>query len=95
MATYEVLAAQLEKYDLPATTEELAAYTEGETRFADFAGRIVYDKDGKEVFNFGQHKGKRVADIFKRDTGYYGWLLNGDFPAYTKQIFTRIFLQCK
>lgn len=95
MATYEVLAAQLEKYDLPATTEELATYTEGETRFADFAGRIVYDKDGKEVFNFGQHKGKRVADIFKRDTGYYGWLLNGDFPAYTKQIFTRIFLQCK
>lgn len=95
MATFEVLVAQLERYDLPKTAEGLAEYSAGQTRFADFAGKIAYDEDGCEVFNFGQHKGKRIVDVFRRDKGYYGWLMGGNFPTYTKQIFTRIFLTSK
>ncbi|MGM9836979.1 MAG: exonuclease domain-containing protein [Paludibacteraceae bacterium] len=95
MATYEVLMAQLERYDLPDTVEGLSEYSSGSMRFADFAGRIAYDKDGYEIFNFGQHKGRRVADVFRRDKGYYGWIIGGDFPAYTKQVCTRIFLENK
>ena len=75
----------------------------------DFAGRIVWaeqkdangktvtDKDGKpvmiETFNFGKYKGMPVADVLYRDSGYYGWMLNGDFTYNTKQVLTRIRLR--
>lgn len=92
MATYEVLLAQLERYeDVPDTVEALDEYTRGQVQYADFAGRIAYDSEGVEIFNFGKHKGLRVRDIFRRDPSYYAWLMNTDFPAYTKQVFTRIY----
>ena len=92
MATYEVLMAQLEHYpDLPDTVAGLADYTKGQTQVADFAGRIAYDQQGVEVFNFGKYKGMRVTDVFRRDPSYYAWLMGTDFPRYTKQIFTRIY----
>jgi DNA polymerase-3 subunit epsilon len=95
MATYEVLMAQLEKYDIPVDVDGLAEFTTGNTRFADFAGRIAYDAQGVEVFNFGKYKGQRVADVFRRDPGYYGWIQNGDFPQYTKNVFTRLYLSLR
>jgi DNA polymerase-3 subunit epsilon len=95
MATYEVLMAQLEKYDIPTNVNDLADFTAGTTRFADFAGRIAYDAEGVEVFNFGKYKGQRVKDVFRRDVGYYGWIQQGDFPQYTKNVFTRIYLDLR
>lgn len=95
MATYEVLMAQMERYEIPTTVPELSEYTAGAQKFADFAGRIVYDEQGVECFNFGKYKGQRVADVFRRDTGYYGWLTAGDFPEYTKRVFTKIFLDLR
>ena len=76
------------------TVEELTQEVE-DKRFADLAGRIAYDKDGKEIFNFGKYKGQRVADVFKRDSSYYGWLQDADFPQLTKNVFLRIFLDLK
>ena len=95
MATYEVLKAQLERYELPDDVDGLADFTTGTVRFADFAGRIAYDADGVEIFNFGKYKGQRVADVFRRDLGYYGWIQNGDFPQYTKAAFTRIYMSLR
>ena len=95
MATYEVLMAQLERYEIPTTVAELCEYTSSAQKYADFAGRIVYDEKGVECFNFGKYKGQPVADVFRRDTGYYGWLTAGDFPEYTKRVFTRIFLDLR
>lgn len=95
MATYEVLMAQLEKYDIPVDVDGLAEFTAGNTRLADFAGRIAYDAQGVEVFNFGKYKGQRVADVFRRDPGYYGWIQGGDFPQYTKNVFTRVYLSLR
>ncbi len=95
MATYEVLMAQLERYDIPTTVAELSEYTTGSQKYADFAGRIIYDEQKQECFNFGKYKGIRVADVFRRDTGYYGWLIQGDFPEYTKRVFTKIFLDLR
>lgn len=95
MATYEVLMAQLEKYDIPVDVDGLAEFTAGNTRLADFAGRIAYDAQGIEVFNFGKYKGQRVADVFRRDPGYYGWIQGGDFPQYTKNVFTRIYISLR
>ncbi|MBO7261789.1 MAG: 3'-5' exoribonuclease [Alistipes sp.] len=95
MATYEVLEAQIERYgDIGNTVEELAAFsTHGQT--VDFAGRIALDDKGVEVFTFGKYKGRSVAEIFEKEPSYYAWLQNGDFPQYTKKIFTEIYVRIK
>ena len=59
----------------------------------DFAGRIVFDDNGVEVFNFGKYKGISVAEVLQRDPGYYGWILNGDFTLNTKNVLTKIRLR--
>jgi len=83
-ATYEVLKAQLAKYDeLQNDTKFLAEFS-SRKRFADFAGFIVYNKYNEECFSFGKHKAKRVEDVLNEEPGYFGWLLNADFPLYTK-----------
>ena len=75
----------------------------------DFAGRIIWGEakdargntivgdDGKpvmtEYFNFGKYKGKTVAEVLRLDSGYYGWIMGGDFTYNTKQVLTRIRLR--
>lgn len=75
----------------------------------DFAGRIVWkdltDKDGNtllddngkphrhEVFNFGKYRGWDVAEVLRKDPGFYSWILANDFTYNTKQILTRIRLR--
>jgi DNA polymerase III subunit epsilon len=92
-ATYEVLKAQLDMYtDLANDVEKLAEFSAHNTS-ADFVGRIIYDENGVETFNFGKHKGKTVEQVFKDDPAYYSWMMNGDFPLYTKKIITEIKLR--
>ncbi|MCC1485140.1 3'-5' exonuclease [Winogradskyella immobilis] len=92
-ATFEVLKAQLERYDeLENNTKFLAEFS-SHKKFADFAGFINYNKEGEECFSFGKHKGKRVVDILEKEPGYFGWLLNADFPLYTKKVLTAIKLR--
>ena len=59
----------------------------------DFDGRIFYDDKGVEVFNFGKYKGIPVAEVLKKDMGYYGWIMNGDFTLNTKNVLTKIRLR--
>ncbi len=92
-ATYQVLKAQLEHYDdLENDTKFLADYS-SHKKFADFAGFIVYNKDGVECFSFGKHKGKLVTEVLEKEPSYFGWLLNADFPLYTKKVLTAIKLR--
>ncbi len=93
MATYEVLKAQLDRYpDLENDIDFLSKYsTRNET--ADFAGRIIYNDKGEEVFSFGKYKGQSVEKIFASDPNYYDWMMNGDFPQYTKKVITEIKLR--
>ncbi len=92
-ATYEVLMAQLDRYnDLPNDIDELSKFS-SHNRNVDFLGRIVYDEDGNEIFNFGKHKGQRVVDVLKKDQGYYAWMMNGQFPLHTKNVLTAIKLR--
>ena len=92
-ATYEVLKAQLDRYqDLENDVEKLADYSSF-NNIADFAGRIIFDENGIEIFNFGKHKGKLVETVFKDEPSYYSWMMNGDFPLYTKKILTEIKLR--
>ena len=62
---------------------------------ADFAGRIAYNDKGVEVFNFGKYKGRAVADVFRQEPSYYAWIMDSDFPLYTKKIVTEIYLREK
>lgn len=92
-ATYEVLKSQLDKYqDLKNDVLFLAEYSSF-NRNVDFAGRMVYDDKGVEVFNFGKYKGQSVADVLKKDPGYYGWILGNDFTLNTKAMLTKIRLR--
>ncbi|HIC30670.1 MAG TPA: 3'-5' exonuclease [Flavobacteriaceae bacterium] len=93
LATYEVLEAQVERYeDLENNAKFLAEFS-SRKRFADFAGFIAFNKEGQEVFSFGKHKGKLVTDVLETEPGYFGWLLNADFPLYTKKVLTAIKLR--
>ena len=92
-ATYEVLKAQLDRYpDLQNDIAFLAEYSSF-SKNVDFAGRMVYDDNGVEVFNFGKYKGMSVAEVLKKDPGYYSWILNSDFTLNTKAVLTKIRLR--
>ena len=94
-ATYEVLQAQLDRY--PELQNDIAWLSEfsSHTNNVDFAGRIVYNDKGIEVFNFGKYKGIPVVEVLRRDPGYYSWIMQGDFSLNTKQVLTRIKLSTK
>ena len=92
-ATFEVLKAQLDKYeDLENDVSYLSTFS-SHRNFADFAGYIGYNKNGEEIFGFGKHKGSLVEDVMEKEPGYFGWLLNADFPLYTKKVLTSIKLR--
>ena len=89
-ATWEVLEAQIERYpQIGVTVESIVKFT-GEDDIVDLARRFVKDK-GIEVFNFGKHKGKPVAQVLKEEPQYYDWMMKGDFPINTKQKLTEMF----
>ena len=102
-ATYEVLKAQIERYQnqnwedkkgivsqpVQNNIEALHAFT-NLNKPVDFAARMVYNEDGVEVINFGKHKGRPVEDVFQSEPSYYNWMLNGDFPLYTKRCLEKI-----
>jgi DNA polymerase III subunit epsilon len=102
-ATYEVLKAQIEKYEnadwedkkgqvskpVQNNIEALHKFT-NLNKPVDFAARMVYNEDGIEVINFGKHKGRSVEEVFQAEPSYYNWMLNGDFPLYTKRCLEKI-----
>ncbi len=90
LATYEILKAQVEKYNELQNDIEFLSEFSSQTKNVDFAGRIVLDKNGEPIINFGKHKGKLVAEVLVKDPGYYGWIMNSDFPLYTKKVLTSI-----
>jgi DNA polymerase-3 subunit epsilon len=92
-ATYEVLKSQLDRYpDLNNDVQYLSEFSSF-NRNVDFAGKIVLNDKDQEVFNFGKYKDQLVEDILKKDSGYYGWMMQGDFALNTKNVLTRIRLR--
>ncbi len=102
-ATYDVLKAQLDIYQgvtyqdnegnksVPIVNdiEKLSGFSSYD-RNVDFVGRIVYDENGVEVFNFGKNKGIPVEKVLEEQPGYFSWILNSEFPLYTKKVLTQI-----
>jgi DNA polymerase-3 subunit epsilon len=90
MATYEVLLAQLERYpELENNIKKLSEFTTRKQSM-DFAGFIGINEEDQPIFAFGKHKGKTVDEIMEKEPGYFGWILNADFPLYTKKVLTQI-----
>lgn len=88
-ATYEILEAQVKRYSqLGNTVESITKFT-GEDDLVDFSRRMI-KVNGVEVFNFGKHKGKPVAEVLKTEPQYYDWMMKGDFAMNTKQKLTEI-----
>lgn len=93
MATQEILEAQIERYkDLKNDVNFLHDFS-ARNNCVDLAGRIVYNDKGEEVFNFGKHKDKKVVEVFRNEPSYYQWMMDGDFPLYTKKVITAIRLR--
>ena len=87
-ATFEILEAQLKRYkDLENNIEFLGEFSRRQN-FVDLAGRLVYNDDKEAVFNFGKHKGKTVEAVLQAEPSYYAWMMQGDFPLYTKQVLS-------
>lgn len=105
IATFEVLKAQLERYKntplkdkdgkeyVPVKNDVHALHELTTSKFADLAGRIVFNNNGEEVFNFGKYKNQKVEDIFRKDPSYYDWIMKGDFTLNTKRKVTEIKLR--
>jgi DNA polymerase-3 subunit epsilon len=107
-ATFEIFKAQLQKYEgvtvqdakgneYQPIVNDISKLTELNTRSknVDLAGRIVFNEKGEEVFSFGKHKDKTVVEVFTKEPSYYSWMMNGDFPLYTKRVLTKIRLRMK
>lgn len=107
-ATYEVLKAQLDQYQdaeyedhngktskpIVNDVQALSEFSAYDTN-VDFVGRIVYDEKGVEVINFGKNKGVPVEKVLREQPGFYGWIMNNEFPLYTKKVLTSIKLRMK
>ncbi len=92
-ATYEILKSQLDRYpELENNMKKLSEFTTRK-QIVDFAGFIVLNDKNEEIFTFGKHKGRKVEDILEEEPGYFGWILNADFPLYTKKVLTGIKLR--
>ncbi len=93
-ATLEVLEAQLDRYaDTLKNSVEFLAQFSRRSRNVDLAGRIVYNDQNVETINFGKYRGRAVADVLRRDPGYYAWMMQGDFTQNTKQTLMRLKLR--
>jgi len=108
LATYEILKAQLDKYNeteykdrdgniTKPVVNDIRALSDfsNQSQNVDLVGHIVFNARQEEVFNFGKHKGKRVADVFRAEPSYYDWIMKSEFPLYTKKVVTSIKLREK
>jgi len=106
LATYEILKAQLDRYQNVEYTDskggnscpivnDIKALHEFSynSKNADLAGHIVFNDNGLEIFNFGKHKGSLVSEIFKKEPSYYDWMMKAEFPLSTKKVITAIKLR--
>ena len=96
-ATLDVFIAQMERYsDLKNDVNFLSEFSRaGEFELVDLAGRLARNKKGEVIYNFGKHSGKSITDVMKIEPGYYGWMLDADFPLYTKKCLRQEMLRIK
>ena len=93
LATYEILEAQIDRYEELQNDISFLADFSNRQKVADYAGFIAFNEDDIEVFTFGKYRGKAVEEVLEKDPGYFGWIQNAEFPLYTKKVLTAIKLR--
>jgi len=106
VATFEILKAQLDRYNdtefkdkkgnvnKPVVNDIRALSDFSFTnRAADLIGHVIYNEKNQEVFNFGKHKGRAVSEVFRTEPSYYDWIMKSEFPLSTKKVITAIKLR--
>lgn len=104
LATFEVLNAQVQRYlgrackddsgqDVILQNDVEVLHSLTVNKNVDLAGRMVYNANGVEIFNFGKHKGLAVLDVLQKEPSFYDWMLKGEFPLDTKRRLTEIRLR--
>jgi len=87
IATYEILLAQLDKYDqLENNVNFLSEFSEQGGKFVDMAGFIRFNQKGEEVLSFGKYRDITLLKIWNENPGYFSWIQQADFPLFTKNI---------
>lgn len=91
-ASLDVLIAQLHKYpELGSDVQSISAQVGNMAGDAiDLVGRFIKNESGEVIINFGKYKGQRLDEVLKKDSGYYGWMMKGDFTLLTKKRLTEI-----
>lgn len=88
-ATYEVLKAQLDKYDdLENDVKFLDSFSRM-NRNVDPMGCFAYNDKDVACFSFGKYKGRPVLDVLRDDPSYYAWMINGQFALSTKKVLSQ------
>ena len=93
LATYEVLESQLKKYSELENDVKFLSNFSKRGKNVDPAGFIKLNENEIPCFSFGKHKGKSVEYVMQNEPGYFGWMLNADFPMYTKKVLTKLRLE--
>lgn len=102
LATYEVLKAQLDRYQEPDKYREqvlkndvnaLAAFVG--RKYVDFSGHLIQDDKGEVIINFGKHKGKPARLVWETEPSYFSWIQQGTFTLDTKAQFAKLEEQFK
>ena len=93
LATFEVLESQLKKYSELENDVKFLSNFSKRGKNVDPAGFIKLNENEIPCFSFGKHKGKSVEYIMQNEPGYFGWILNADFPMYTKKVLTKLRLE--
>ena len=88
LATYEVLKGQLDRYpDQLKNNVDFLANFAGRPKTVDYAGRLLFGKDGEAIISFGKHKGKTAREVYRTEPSYFAWIQNGEFTLDTKRQF--------
>ena len=102
LATYEVLKAQLDRYQEPDKYREQVLKNDVKAlasfvgkKYVDFSGHLILDDKGEILINFGKHKGKTARQVFNTDPSYFAWIQQGSFTLDTKAQFAKLEEQFK
>ena len=102
LATYEVLKAQLDRYQEPDKYREQTLKNDVKAlasfvgkKYVDFSGHLILDDKGEVLINFGKHKGKTARQVYNSDPSYFAWIQQGSFTLDTKAQFAKLEEQYK
>ncbi len=93
IATVKVLYAQLHRYEgLPTDPAEFSNLTKRQKRanYLDESGRVIW-WFREATLSFGKHKGTTLRDVYRKDRGYFSWVLREDFPQDMKDIIAEAY----